>query len=150
MSSTRFYKIWAGAIKRCENKNFKQYEDYGGRGITVCDKWKSFENFYGDMYEPYLKFVDNHGEKNTTIDRVDVNGDYTPDNCRWSTKSEQSINQRIRNTNKSGVTGVYFSNSKRKWIAKLCLNYKTFYLGSFDELADAESTRRDAEKIYKK
>ncbi len=78
------YHTWAGMIARCSNPKNKRYKDYGGRGITVCDRWKSFENFLADM-----------GEKpqGTSIDRIDYSKGYSPDNCRWATAKEQARNK---------------------------------------------------------
>jgi hypothetical protein len=73
-------------ITRCESPNRKRYSDYGGRGITVCDRWHDFANFLADM-----------GEKPTSrhsIDRINNDGNYEPENCRWATPLEQSANSR--------------------------------------------------------
>lgn len=82
-SYTRLYTVWSDMKQRCFNKNLRSYEHYGGRGIKICDEWKSFEQFYKwamrSGYEPIL-----------TIDRKDNNGDYTPENCHFITKSENS------------------------------------------------------------
>ena len=134
MSNTRFYKIWAGMVKRCKNEKAKQFIDYGGRGIKVCRQWSEFENFRDDLYESYLKHVDMYGEKNTSIDRIDVNEDYTPNNCRWATASEQCRNQRIRRTSKSGVRGVSFHKATGKWQAQIRINDKSVYLGLFGNI----------------
>lgn len=93
-SKTRFYKVWLDMKARCFNPNKVRYSHYGGRGIKVCDSWLKFENFYRDMYESYLDHVKIYGEKQTTIDRVNVNGNYCPENCKWATYKEQNSNTR--------------------------------------------------------
>lgn len=82
---TPTYVTWCAMHARCTNSKLKSFKDYGGRGIRVCDRWKDFANFLADM-----------GERPTgrSIDRIDVNGNYEPDNCRWATASEQRRNQR--------------------------------------------------------
>lgn len=94
MSKTRFYKIWCGILKRCNNKNESSYINYGGRGIKVCKEWTDFPNFKADMYAAYLKHVEEYGEEDTSIERLDVNGNYTKKNCTWATRKEQNTNTR--------------------------------------------------------
>lgn len=84
------YLKWCAMKRRCFNKNEKCYKNWGGRGITVCEKWLSFENFARDMgpsFKPGL-----------SLDRIDVNGNYEPNNCRWVTLAEQNRNKRSTNT----------------------------------------------------
>jgi hypothetical protein len=87
MANTSEYKIWAGMIQRCTNPLNDAYKNYGTRGITVCDRWlNSFENFYADMGR--------RPSKEMTIDRIDNDKGYYPDNCKWSDKFEQNQNKR--------------------------------------------------------
>ena len=92
MARTKFYSIYRGIIGRCTNPNSPNYRHYGGRGIKCL--WSSFENFKEDMYESYLNHVEEFGEDNTSIDRIDVNGNYCKENCKWSTQQEQANNKR--------------------------------------------------------
>ena len=87
-AKTRLYKIWIGMKKRCYNPNSKAYKNYGGRGISMCQEWKeNFINFYDWSME--------HGySEELSIDRIDVNGNYEPSNCRWAANKEQGRNQR--------------------------------------------------------
>ncbi len=86
MSYTKEYITWDNMKQRCTNSKRKDYKNYGGRGITICKEWQaSFEAFYRDMGDK---------PKGLTLDRINVNGDYTPGNCRWATQSEQCLNQR--------------------------------------------------------
>lgn len=92
MSNSSIYYIWSSIKARCNNKNNLDYKNYGGRGIKCL--WKSFEEFKEDMYNSYLKHVKEYGDKNTTIDRINNDGDYYRNNCRWSTRKEQAKNKR--------------------------------------------------------
>lgn len=85
-SASPTLRAWNEMKKRCLNRNAKRFQDYGGRGITICDRWLSFENFLEDMGE--------RPAPNLSLDRIDNDGDYEPNNCRWATNKEQCRNQR--------------------------------------------------------
>lgn len=84
-SGTKTYYAWRSMRHRCLNKNNKAYHNYGGRGITVCDEWADYDVFFKDMGEC---------PEGLTLERIDVNSGYHPDNCRWATAKDQGNNKR--------------------------------------------------------
>lgn len=110
---TREYKIWGGMIQRCDNSNSKAFRHYGGRGISVCRRWKKYENFLADMSRS--------PSPEHSLDRINNNGNYEPENCRWATWNEQARN---RKTNK-----LLEYNGKSQclaaWAEELGINYGT-------------------------
>lgn len=137
MSNNKTYHVWANMKKRCLNSKHKDFPAYGGRGITVCEKWmKSFNNFLLDMGE---------APPNTSLDRINVDGGYTPENCRWASFTEQSFNQRMKGNNTSGRTGVHLRKKSNKWLARISIKGKSIDLGLHESFEDAVAARQKAE-----
>lgn len=115
MSGTKEYVAWAKIKNRCTNKNDKNYIDYGGCGIKMCDEWlESFEMFHAHI-GPSPKDGENY-----SVDRIDNTGNYEPGNVRWATAAQQARNQGKQKNNTSGVTGViprYTDGVLQYWIA---------------------------------
>lgn len=114
--NTPLYKSWAHMKERCNNPNTKKYNDYGGRGIKICDEWNNFI--------PFMEWALSNGyEEGLTIERNDVNGNYCPENCSWATRKEQANNRR------SNVTITYFNETHTlmQWCEILNLPYKLIY-----------------------
>lgn len=138
------HNSWSSAKSRCYNEGNARYSRYGGRGIKLCSRWlepagKGFKNFIEDM---------GPAPDNTTLDRIDVDGDYCPENCRWADIYMQNFNQGMRKNNTSGKTGVSWSEARQKWVAAICLNNKPTSLGRFDTYDEAVAAREKAEMDY--
>lgn len=115
MSNTPTHKVWLSMRTRCENPNDKRFDRYGGRGITVCDRWQDFEAFLADMGErPSLAH---------SIDRIDNDGSYTPENCRWATSTQQVRNRSTTLLQEyNGITKPLAD-----WADELGISYQTLF-----------------------
>lgn len=125
----KLYNTWYLMIYRCTNPKSKNYKNYGDRGITVCERWNNFISFLQDMENSY--------KDNLTLDRIDVNGNYEPLNCRWANKTTQNRNTRILQTNNtSGYRGVYFNKKSNSWKSQISINNRQRSLGYFKTALD--------------
>ena len=136
MATSIEYNTWTSMKDRCYNPNLDNYKRYGGRGIDVSDEWfDSFQTFYEDMGP--------RPSSDYSIDRIDNNKGYSKDNCRWATKSEQSYNQNKRSNSSSTYKNVYYNSKSNRWMARVWVDKKRIYLGSFIEEGSAAKAIED-------
>lgn len=122
LGDTPEYEAWIGMKKRCYNKSTRNYKNYGGRGIKVCEQWIT----------SFTAFLANIGPRPSplySIDRIDNNGDYEPTNVRWATKQQQAINRRQVGSNQ--YRGISWTPKLNKWTAKIKSDKKLVHLGVF-------------------
>jgi hypothetical protein len=132
------YEAWHQMKSRCLNPADKRYQQYGARGIGVCEQWiYSYGNF--------LAYMGRRPSPDYSLDRIDNDGNYEPGNCRWATRSEQQQNKRVSilmNTNTSGVPGVSFYSQTSRWEAYHWIKNKKIRLGYFESFDEAVSARK--------
>jgi hypothetical protein len=110
-----FYNAWVHMNTRCHNPNYEHWAHYGGRGITVCERWANFENFVDDMYPTWSEGL--------TIDRIDNDGPYSPENCRWTTQAEQALNRSVNHH----LTYQGRTMTVKEWSVEMGINYWALY-----------------------
>jgi hypothetical protein len=137
MTKTRPHNIWTSMKYRCKDTD---QPNYGSRGITYCTEWEEFEVFWRDMEDGY--------EDGLELDRIDVNGDYCKENCRWVDKNTQQYNRRKSPLNTSGRTGVSYYSSRCQWEAYITVKGDFIKLGYFNDFDSAVEARIAAEIKY--
>ncbi|RYY51351.1 MAG: hypothetical protein EOO06_01065 [Chitinophagaceae bacterium] len=145
MTGTPTYNVWANMCQRTNNRNRPDYVHYGGRGIDVCQRWLiskggSFENFLLDMGEKPDKL---------SLERVNNDEDYSPENCIWADETTQNYHQRVRKDNTSGVVGVRWDSTNCVWQARLWKGGEVMLCSNHAHFEDAVLARKAAElKFY--
>ena len=135
LNSNRFYLTWYNMVKRCTNPKNKDYKNYGAGGITVCEEWLNVSNFVAWAEATYPNI------EGYTLDRIDNDKGYSPENCTWSDRTTQAINQRIMKNNKSGYVGIYYYKKYNTWGANIRINKILKQIGSFKTKEEAIQAR---------
>ena len=137
LTSHKFYGTWSKMLHRCTNPKNKDYKDYGARGITVCKEWLDIKNFVAwcDLTHPNIEGY--------TLDRINNDKEYSPENCTWSDRTTQAINQRMKKSNTSGYVGIYWNKASKKWDAKIGVNSKLVHIGTFPLIENAIEARNN-------
>jgi hypothetical protein len=131
------YNTWRAMIRRCTIPTDKDYPRYGGKGVTVCPAWMEYEQFAKDMGEP---------QGDETLDRINVYGNYEPDNCRWAGVQTQNRNTRLRVNSTTGYIGV--SVVGKRFLAKITVGKKSYYSKLCDTVEEAAAARKELERKY--
>lgn len=142
-SNTVLYGVWHGIKQRCSNPKHKHYENYGGRGIKI--EYEPWETDYAE-FSSWAK--DNGYKKGLTLERLDNNKGYSPDNCIWATRKIQNRNQRVRKDNNTGIRGVSWDKDIKMFSVSLNCNNKLMYLDHFNTIEEAAEARKQAELKY--
>ena len=135
LESNKFYSTWSNMCHRCNNPTNGSYEHYGARGIKVCEEWLDIRNFVAWAEATHPE------EGGYTLDRIDNDKGYSPENCRWANRTTQALNQRMMRNNKSGYVGVLWHKRTSKWVASIGINNKVKHLGQFPTIEEAVLAR---------
>jgi hypothetical protein len=140
-SDNKIYYAWNNIKERCYNAKSKDYKNYGFRGITMCKEWK-------DDFISFYNWAKSNGYKDgLEIDRIDVNGNYIPNNCQFITSAENNAvgKHRKQKSNLSGYVGIGWRKKECKWISRITISNKSIHLGYFNTKEQALQARIDKE-----
>lgn len=141
-SQNKHFSRWKGMIERCYYPKHKDYHNYGGRGITVCEEWREHPRAFIEWIEKESNY-----KRGLSLDRIDRDGNYEPDNCKFSTTTEQALNRNIMSSNTSGYPGVT-EHTNGRWRARINVNKKRKSLGVYETKEEAIEARKKAEVKY--
>lgn len=134
MSNTRLYRIWIAMKQRCDNPRKWNYQYYGGKGVTYCEEWKDFVAF--------KTWAESNGyAEDLSIDRIDFNRGYSPDNCRWVTQSVQAANRKVKGSTE--YIGVMYIPKSNSFKTSLCIDYKKVFSYSSHSKNDCARKRNE-------
>lgn len=140
MTGTPEHHAWIAMKMRCHNPNDKDFEAYGGRGISVCKEWQQ-------SFTAFMSCVGKRPGRNYSIDRIDVNGDYEPLNVRWATKSQQTSNQRRYLEDAYSKKQIIHNPNTGKYVVRLFINNQKFVIGSTLVYSEAEIMLKAGNKV---
>ena len=131
----KLYGTWRQMVQRCTNSKHKNYKNYGGRGIIICEEWLDIKKFiaWAESTHPNIEGY--------TLDRIDNDKGYNPDNCRWADRITQAVNKRIQKSNTSKILGVSWTSRDKRWVAQISHRGKKVWLGQFISIEDAIEAR---------
>ncbi len=135
LHSHKLYKTWQNLIQRCNNPKRKDYKDYGGRGIIVCEEWLDVTIFIAWCESTHPN------TKGYTLDRINNELGYFPENCRWADSTTQALNQRKYKNNTSGFTGITKKKHGKSWLAQIRILNTNKHIGSFPTIEEAVQAR---------
>ncbi len=135
------YQTWENEKSRCNNRNHRYYNDYGGRGIKVSKEFLNFKIWL--VHVESLPFYSKRIALKLTLDRINNNIGYERDNLRWASPYEQATNQRMQRNNTSGYTGIVWHKLSSKWQAEISINKKKIHLGIYYNKKDAILSRNN-------